>query len=70
MLDRPPQTGGDDHACAEFAHTGSIATGPYRCSGCGYGVTVRTTLPRCPMCSGEQWQQTAWSPFTDPSRLQ
>ncbi|MBA3842177.1 MAG: hypothetical protein H0X39_06105 [Actinobacteria bacterium] len=69
MLDRPPQTGGDDREYVEFAHTGTTGTGPYRCSGCGYGVTVRTTLPRCPMCSGEQWQRPTLSPF-EPPRLQ
>ena len=36
------------------------------CSGCGYGVTIFRTLPRCPMCGGQTWEQTAWSPFRAP----
>ena len=30
----------------------------YRCTGCGYGVTVYSRLPRCPMCGAEDaWEQ-------------
>jgi rubrerythrin len=25
------------------------------CSGCGYGIVVRHTPPRCPMCRGIDW---------------
>ncbi len=43
---------------------GAQAKGQYRCSGCGYGVTVFTRLPRCPMCgSDDAWEQLDWSPF-------
>ena len=48
----------------EFFATGERAKGEYHCSECGYGVTVHSVLPRCPMCSGATWEQTAWSPFT------
>lgn len=43
---------------------GAPAKGEYRCSGCGYGVTVYTQLPRCPMCgAGDAWEHVEWSPF-------
>ena len=48
----------------EFLSTGDRVKGEYHCSDCGYGVTVHTALPRCPMCGGGAWEQTAWSPFT------
>jgi len=54
--------GGDDFA-ASFAR-GARATGQYSCAGCGYGITLHSKLPRCPMCGGETWEQVAWSPFT------
>lgn len=47
----------------EFLPTGQRAKGEYHCSECGYGVTVFSVLPRCPMCGGSAWEQTAWSPF-------
>jgi rubrerythrin len=37
--------------------------GEYRCAGCGYGVTVYTRLPRCPMCGAGSWEQLDWAPF-------
>jgi len=48
----------------EFWQTGMSVKGEFHCSECGYGVTVHTTLPTCPMCAGEAWEQTAWSPMT------
>jgi len=48
----------------EFFATGATVTGQYRCAACGYGVTIRGELPACPMCAGESWEATAWSPFT------
>jgi rubrerythrin len=43
---------------------GMNAKGEYRCTGCGYGVTVYRTLPRCPMCGADDsWEQLEWSPF-------
>ena len=48
----------------EFWKTGVPVTGEFHCSECGYGVAMRGPLPRCPMCGGEAWEQSAWSPFT------
>jgi rubredoxin len=48
----------------EFFATGDRAKGEYHCSECGYGVTVYTALPRCPMCGGGSWEHTDWSPFS------
>jgi len=43
--------------------SGTRATGQYRCATCGYGITLHSSLPSCPMCGGEAWEQAAWSPF-------
>jgi rubredoxin len=51
----------------EFLATGTTVVGEFHCAGCGYGVTVHTKLPRCPMCSGTSWEQAAWSPFSRAS---
>jgi rubrerythrin len=48
----------------EFWAAGNQAKGEFHCADCGYGVTVYTTLPRCPMCSGESWERSAWSPLS------
>ena len=40
----------------DFRAAGDQAFGEYRCAECGYGVTVRTALPFCPMCGGESWE--------------
>lgn len=34
---------------------GTAARGEFRCGGCGYGISVRRTLPTCPMCHGDEW---------------
>jgi rubrerythrin len=47
----------------QFLAAGQPAKGEFHCAGCGYGVTVCRTLPRCPMCGNETWEQSAWSPF-------
>jgi lipopolysaccharide biosynthesis regulator YciM len=47
----------------EFVASGQRAKGEFHCSECGYGVTVFTVLPQCPMCAGTDWEQSTWSPF-------
>jgi rubrerythrin len=39
-----------------FHAAGEQAFGEYRCAECGYGVTIRTALPFCPMCGGGSWE--------------
>jgi rubrerythrin len=39
-----------------FRAAGDQALGEYRCAECGYGVTIRSTLPFCPMCGGGSWE--------------
>ena len=46
-----------------FWPSGQAVKGEFHCSECGYGVAVYRTLPRCPMCGGEAWEQASWSPF-------
>ena len=53
----------------QFWGAGDAGKGRFRCSECGYGVTVYRTLPVCPMCSGSSWAQAAWSPFGRATRL-
>ena len=43
---------------------GQSVKGEFRCSECGYGVTIARVLPLCPMCGGSVWEQSLWSPFT------
>jgi rubrerythrin len=45
----------DDDYVAFFA-AGEHAVGEFRCSECGYGVSVYRALPRCPMCRGSAWE--------------
>jgi hypothetical protein len=54
----------------EFAKAGTPAAGDFHCSACGYGVTVSTALPQCPMCAGTTWEAASWSPFLPGERLQ
>jgi rubrerythrin len=48
----------------QFWSAGDNAKGEFHCSECGYGVTVHRTLPQCPMCSGDSWEQSPWSPMS------
>lgn len=43
-----------------FTAAGEQGIGEFRCAECGYGVTVWSTLPRCPMCTGESWERSGW----------
>ena len=54
---------GSDADYVEFRPAGSMAKGEFRCAECGYGVTIHSELPLCPMCGGETWEEAAWSPF-------
>jgi rubrerythrin len=45
----------------DFVTTGAPAAGAFHCSACGYGVTVQTTLPQCPMCNGTTWERETTS---------
>ena len=45
-------------------NAGARAKGEFKCSDCGYGVTVYRTLPVCPMCRSEQWERVPWRPFS------
>jgi len=46
-----------------FHRAGTPADGEYHCAACGYGVSVRSVLPVCPMCRGREWEDPATSPF-------
>jgi rubrerythrin len=70
MLDQTREGKGVGSDYVEFVVAGTSVVGAYHCSECGYGVTVHTELPRCPMCSGTTWELSDWSPFTKQSRLQ
>jgi rubredoxin len=53
-----------------FLVKGVAATGQYSCTACGYGITIHTSLPACPMCGGEAWEQVPWSPFSRAVEIQ
>jgi rubredoxin len=55
---------------AAFFPQGSRATGQYKCKSCGYGITLHTKLPRCPMCGGEEWKQIPTGPFSRATEIQ
>jgi hypothetical protein len=46
---------------------GVKASGEFRCVGCGYGISIYSKLPRCPMCGTESWEQLQWG-FGPPLR--
>jgi rubrerythrin len=31
----------------------------FRCTACGYGISVSGALPTCPMCQTTSWYQTS-----------
>ncbi len=57
----------DDYV--EFWAAGQAVKGEFHCSDCGYGVTIVSSLPVCPMCGGESWERTAWSPIRRSTSL-
>jgi rubrerythrin len=54
----------------EFLMAGVRAKGEFHCAECGYGITIVRALPVCPMCGGESWEQSEWSPFARALRAQ
>lgn len=36
----------------------------YRCTSCGYGISVREPPDACPMCRGTTWELGEWRPFS------
>jgi rubrerythrin len=70
MLDAERGILAEDSDYVEFLTAGTHATGQFHCADCGYGVTIHTELPRCPMCGGGSWEAAAWSPFSRALELQ
>lgn len=64
MLDNSQAPDSQDADYVDFVPAGKAVTGAYHCADCGYGVTLRSVLPVCPMCSGSNWEQAPWSPFS------
>jgi len=52
-----------DTGFIEFATAGTATAGEFRCAECGYGAVVHRTLPPCPMCGGEVWEQSPFGRF-------
>jgi rubrerythrin len=53
-----------------FLAAGEPAAGEFRCSECGYGVSVYRALPICPMCGGAAWEHEQRSPLARIRELQ
>ena len=64
MLDQQRSGLAEAEGFVQLYAAGERAKGEYRCAECGYGVAVWKELPRCPMCGGESWEQSEWSPFS------
>ena len=64
MPELHPAPGEPSGDYVDFVRSGASVKGEFHCAECGYGVTVYRTLPVCPMCGGEQWEQSAWSPLS------
>jgi rubrerythrin len=47
-----------------FAAAGEHRVGEFHCTECGYGIVSRRTLPACPMCQGNAWEESPWRPFS------
>jgi lipopolysaccharide biosynthesis regulator YciM len=63
MLDEASAADAGEGDLVVFRRAGAEAPGRYHCTECGYGVTVQTVLPRCPMCQGESWELVAPGPL-------
>ena len=70
MVDEERASLVSDTEYVEFLTAGMHATGQFHCSDCGYGVTIHSELPRCPMCGGGSWEEAAWSPLSRALELQ
>lgn len=51
-----------------FHAAGDEAAGEFVCAECGYGVSVRSLLPVCPMCRGSVWEAPGGSPYAAAAR--
>jgi len=46
-----------DEEYVDFFVMGAVVVGEFRCSECGYGISIsRVKLPLCPMCGGTSWE--------------
>ena len=55
-MEKATGTGVVDGDYVDFLVMGAPVVGEFRCSECGYGVSISRALPRCPMCSGTTWE--------------
>ena len=67
MIDEAREVRPEDGDFVEFVIAGAPASGAFHCAGCGYGVTVYATLPRCPMCGGTTWERASHGASQRPS---
>jgi hypothetical protein len=54
---RPNRAMDEGSLLEHAARRGALPGGDYLCGECGYGVTVRRELPRCPMCGAMAWEE-------------
>jgi predicted RNA-binding Zn-ribbon protein involved in translation (DUF1610 family) len=60
---RSVQTGAGERDYVEFWPAGAVATGRFRCTGCGAAAEVKYVVPACPQCSERLWEREASSPY-------
>ncbi len=51
-----------------FYDAGDAAARDVVCAACGYGVSGRSCLPRCPMCGGAVWEARSPGTALTPAR--
>jgi hypothetical protein len=61
VLDQGVTPGREDGEYVEFWEADMEAAGEFHCADCGYGVTVQTRLPSCPMCASRSWERSPWA---------
>ena len=49
----------------EFWPAGTMATGRFRCTGCGVAITVKVVVPRCLTCGERLWEREESSPYAE-----
>jgi hypothetical protein len=47
----------------DFWPAGAVATGQFRCTGCGNDTSVKYVVPACPHCGERLWERASSSGY-------